>query len=328
VGAARVVTATEPLGDLCRRLRETPGMQHKRDIALAYRGLGPASELARNGDDCAAIADGDGYSLFAIEGLIEEFVRREPWFAGYCAVMVNVSDVAAMGGRALAVVDALWAAGSERAEPILAGMRAAAAAYGVPIVGGHTNLRSDADRLAVAILGRATKLLSSFGACAGDELLVAVDLRGAYVDPYPYWNCSTHAPPERLRADLELFPALAEDELCTAAKDISMGGVLGTLLMLLECSNVGAGIDLARIPKPAGVALERWLVSFPSFGYLLTAPPGHVAEIRRRFGDRAIACESVGACTAERSLTLSHLGETETFWELERTPFMGVHVPA
>ena len=50
------------------------------------------------GDDCAAIPDGDGFLLFAIEGFMNEFVARDPWFAGWCGVMVNVSDIAAMGG--------------------------------------------------------------------------------------------------------------------------------------------------------------------------------------------------------------------------------------
>jgi len=41
-------------------------------------------------------------------------------------------------------------------------------------------------------------------------LLVAVDLRGQWQDPYPFWNASTEAPAERLRADLDLLPRLAE----------------------------------------------------------------------------------------------------------------------
>ena len=65
---------------------------------------------------------------FAIEGLVEDFVAAMPWFAGYSAVMVNLSDIAAMGGRHIAVVDAIWSAGAEQAEPILQGMAAASAA--------------------------------------------------------------------------------------------------------------------------------------------------------------------------------------------------------
>jgi selenophosphate synthetase-related protein len=65
-----------------------------------------------------------------------------PWFAGYCGVMVNVSDIYAMGGRPLAVVDALWSAGAETARPLLEGLAEASRRYGVPIVGGHSNHKS------------------------------------------------------------------------------------------------------------------------------------------------------------------------------------------
>ena len=39
---------------------------------------------------------------------------------------------------------------------------------------------------------------------------MAVDLRGQWQDPYPFWNASTEAPAERLRADLDLLPRPAE----------------------------------------------------------------------------------------------------------------------
>ncbi len=316
------------LRELCERLRGAKGMLHKTDIALAHRALDDSGAPCRNGDDCAAIPDGDGYSLFAIEGLLDEFVRLEPWFAGYCGVMVNLSDVAAMGGRATAVVDALWASAGERAPAVFEGMRAASAAYGVPIVGGHTNVRSSGERLAVAVLGRAKRLLTSFDARPGDTLLAAIDLRGAYFDPYPYWNCSTQAPSERLRGDLALLEGIANDGLCVAAKDISMGGILGTLLMLLECSGIGARADLDRLPKPPGVPLERWLTSFPSYGFLLAVKSKYVADVRDRFRARDITCEAFGTCTDDGLLRVAAGGEEETFWDLARTPFTEPHAYA
>ena len=91
--------------------------------------------VTRVGDDCAAIPDGDGYLLLAIEGFINAFVAADPWFAGWCGVMVNVSDIAAMGGRPIAVVDAIWSDGETAADPILQGLRAAATTFNVPLVG-------------------------------------------------------------------------------------------------------------------------------------------------------------------------------------------------
>ena len=111
------------------------------------RGWAFRAPRCRVGDDCAAIPDGDGHLLFAIEGFMNEFVAGDPWFAGWCGVMVNISDVAAMGGRPLAVVDAVWSDGEEKAAPVLRGLARRRRTFGVPLVGGHTNIRTDRGQL-------------------------------------------------------------------------------------------------------------------------------------------------------------------------------------
>jgi selenophosphate synthetase-related protein len=229
---------------------------------------------------------------------------------------VNISDVAAMGGRALAIVDVLWSPEARSAEAIWEGMNAAASAYGVPIAGGHTTpSKGGAAYLAAAVMGRAERLITSFDATPGDDLLMAVDLRGAYRGGKPFWNASTGAPPERLRGDLDVLPALAGSGACRAGKDISNGGIVGTLAMLLECSGVGAELWLDRLPRPAGVEIERWLISFPSFGFLLAVTPERTAEVAAAFGAREIACETVGRITANRSLALTLGSERAVFLE-------------
>ena len=321
---------------LVERMRASRGFRHKTDIAgvvasLASRLPNGTRDLAQAvavGDDCAALADGDGYLLFAIEGLVSDFVETMPWFAGYSSVMVNISDVYAMGGRPLAVVDALWSDGLDAAGQILAGIAAASSAYGVPVVGGHSNTRSAQAQLAVSILGRASALLSSFNARPGDRLVMAVDLRGRFEDPYPFWNASVGAPAGRLRDDLELLPQLAESGLCDAAKDISMAGVLGTSLMLLECSGVGARIDLDAIPRPEGVDFERWLSAFPSYGFVLSVRDAHVDEVLARFAQRGLACATIGTVDASREAVLAQQGDSALLWSFRDSAFIGAPVGA
>src|SRR6201999_3632881 len=132
--------------------KASPALAAKADIGVVAARLGLTQGAIPVGDDCAAIPDGDGHLLFAAEGFISAFVAADPWFAGWCGVMVNLSDVAAMGGRPLAVVDALWSQDAAAADPILAGLSDAAALYGVPVVGGHTNTRASCGNLAVAVL--------------------------------------------------------------------------------------------------------------------------------------------------------------------------------
>jgi AIR synthase-related protein len=322
---------------LCDRLRASRGFAHKRDIhAVLQRlqahlpgGLDAMAQQVAVGDDCAVIAPpggGGGHLLFAIEGLVDDFVAARPWFAGYSAVMVNLSDVAAMGGRPLAVVDALWSLPGDTADALLAGMAAAAQRYGVPLVGGHSNLHSPRPQLAVAVLGHAQRLITSFDARPGDTLLMAVDLRGRYEAPYPFWNASTEAPPERLQADLALLPALAEAGLCDAGKDISMAGVLGTALMLLECSGVGADLDLSALPRPAEVvdqaSLQQWLQAFPSFGFVLSVRAAQVAAVQARFHARGLACAAIGQVHPRPTVTLRHGARTQPLWDLREQPFI------
>jgi AIR synthase-related protein len=318
------------IAQLCCSLRASQGFAHKRDIsavlgALAQALPGGTRDLAQAvavGDDCAAIPDGDGYLLFAIEGFVEEFVQRMPWFAGYCGVMVNVSDIYAMGGRPIAVVNALWSKGMESADPVLTGLASAAQRYGVPVVGGHSNNRSERGQLAVAILGRARKLLSSFNARPGDQLIMAIDQRGAWQEPYNYWNASTGAPAERLRADLEILAEVAEDGLCDAAKDISMAGAIGTALMLLECSQVGAVIDVDHIPRPIGVPLLRWLQAFPSYGFVLSVRPGQVAQVLARFHARELTCAVVGQVTSAPEVILRDAESQAVLWNVAEEAFI------
>jgi uncharacterized protein len=312
------------LRDLAVTLRTSRGVAAKRDIAAVAARLSLSADSAiAVGDDCAAIPDGDGFLLFAIEGFMNEFVERDPWFAGWCGVMVNISDVAAMGGRAIAVVDAIWASGEANAGPVLTGLRAAAEAYGVAVVGGHTNTRTDRRQLAVAILGRAKRLLTSFDARPSERLIAAIDLRGRYREAFSNWEAATTAPPAQLRADLEVLPSLSESSLATAAKDISQGSIIGTAMMLAECSKVGAIIDVARVPKPEGVALDRWLQTFPSYGYLLAVRPPDVGTVLSRFTARGIAAAEIGELTADHRVIVGDGTSTETIWDFAREPLIG-----
>lgn len=315
------------LNEIVKSLKASRFFQHKHDISdvLAYLNKVVPVNSAQDiliGDDCAAIPDGDEYLLFAIEGLVGEFVREMPEFAGYSGVMVNISDIYAMGGRPLAVVNALWSEGAINAKAIVEGMAKASKAYGVPIVGGHSNVRSNQGQLAVSILGKAKKLLSSFNARPGDKLLMAIDMRGKFESAYPYWNASTKASSERLRSDLEILPTLAEEGLCDAAKDISMAGVIGTAIMLMECSKVGAHVSLDEIPIPAEVPMLRWLSAFPSFGFILSVRPEHCDAVIGKFKDRFIACQEIGSINDTQLVTLGYQGNTETLWDLKANNFI------
>ena len=72
---------------------------------------------------------------------------------------------------------------------------------------------------------------------------------------------------------------IAEAGLACAAKDISQGGIVGTTMMLAECSGVGATIELPSVPRPESASLERWLQTFPSYGYVLAVRHANVPAV-------------------------------------------------
>jgi uncharacterized protein len=310
------------LSKLTAQLRTALGISYKQDIQTASSQLAAIASQVALGDDCAAIPDGNGYLLLAAEGILPQFLETDPWFAGWCAVMVNISDIYAMGGHPIALVDTLWSQSTAATQPIWQGMLSAAQTYNVPIVGGHTHCHSPYNALSMAILGRATALITSFNAQVGDRLLVVTDFRGEAHPRYPFWN-ATQADPAQLREDLALLPKLAEMGLCDAGKDISMGGILGTLLMLLETSQCGAVLNLDRVPSPTALTLEDWLTRFPSYGFLLSIRPENVSIVQSLFRDRHLICEEVGIIQATPQLILSWFDQTEVFWDLSQHPLTG-----
>jgi uncharacterized protein len=93
--------------------------------------------------------------------------------------------------------------------------------------------------------------------------------------------------------------------------------------MLAECSGVAIDIDLRKIPKPDEVALERWLLTFPSFGYLLSVKPWNVAETVARFAARDIAAAAIGSVAQGSRLTIGDGVSSETIWDFAERPLMG-----
>ncbi|MDB5820568.1 MAG: synthase related protein, partial [Rhizobacter sp.] len=120
-----------------------------------------------------------------------------------------------------------------------------------------------------------------------------------------------------LRGDLEVLAGLAEDGLCTAAKDISMAGSIGTALMMLECSKAGAVIDVDAIPRPDGAPLLRWLQSFPSYGFVMSVRPDQVDFVLGRFESRDIACAVVGEVMADPRVWLRRGDAQALLWNVD-----------
>jgi selenophosphate synthetase-related protein len=93
--------------------------------------------------------------------------------------------------------------------------------------------------------------------------------------------------------------------------------------MFAESSAVGVTIDVGALPLPPGVALERWLLTFPSFGFLLSVRAADAAAVSARFAARSIACATVGTVDDSHAVRVRHAGTEAVFWDLAAEAFTG-----
>jgi uncharacterized protein len=307
------------LAHLAAAIRAAPGLQAKRELRLLDR-----LPFALDGDDAALVAHGDGQLVLCGEAIAPALLAADPFAAGAAAVATNVADVRAMGGRPLALVDTLISPDRAHAERVLDGLAWAAERLAVPVVGGHLTLGAPA-ALSAFCTGTVTTPLRAAAARPGDVLLGAFCLEGSDRghDP-PIWSSLRERDPAQLREDGEALVEVAERGLCRAARDVSMPGMAGSLLQLLELAGCGAMLDVDRVPRPEGVALERWLQTFPSFGFVLAAAPEHVEEACAAFARRDLACAPCGTFDDSRVLRLAGGGESAEVWDLAAEPLTRV----
>ena len=212
------------------------------------------------GDDGAPVPGSD--VIAACDAILPSMVERDPEWAGWCSVLVNINDLSAMGARPIGLLDAVGARDASFARRIFRGLRDASAAWGVPVLGGHTQLGVPGS-LSVTALGRTSSPVPGGGGRPGESLRVTADLGGGWRQGYggSQWDSSSSRTADELRSLSDVVPSLRP----TAAKDVSMTGIIGTFGMLAEASGCKAVLDVEDIPAPASVAAGDWLTCFPGF---------------------------------------------------------------
>jgi putative N-acetyltransferase (TIGR04045 family) len=221
------------------------------------------------GDDGAPVPGTD--VIAACDAIVPSMVERDPEWAGWCSVLVNLNDLAAMGASPVGLLDALGARDASHAARVLSGLRRAAEAYDVPVLGGHTQFGVPA-ALSVTALGRTRHPVPGGGGRPGHAVRLTADLGGGWRTGYRgrQWDSTTHRRTDELRTMLGAVAAARP----AAAKDVSMAGIAGTLGMLAEAGGCGAVLDVAAVPRPEGAAVGDWLTCFPGFAMLTADAPG------------------------------------------------------
>lgn len=262
------------------------------------------------GDDCAILRPSRSPILLTVDSIVEGVhfdLRWGPLEAlGARALTVNLSDIAAMGGRPtacvvnLAVRNGLTARMLER---IYAGLRAAARAARIDIVGGNIT-RARELSITVALLGEAGRgVMRRDTARVGDDIFVT----GTVGDAALGWRLLAGALKPRGKGpklvaakkyviDRFLRPnaRVPEGRRLSALRPVPSAidlsdGLAQDLGHILERSGVGAELDASRIAvSPAyrtlmGNDLELALTGGEDYELLFCLRPGRsAAELTRR----------------------------------------------
>jgi len=319
------------LDQIIERIRNYEGLLRKQPIGDVFKKLvldgQPGPQLPNYGDDAAVIPWKEGFLLLAADGIMTRLLVNEPYAAGKASVMVTVNDIYSMGGKPLAMVNVLASGDEEQRSKVVEGIRRGCEKLQVPMVGGH--LHPDAPgsspSLAVAILGYANKLLRSHLAKAGDDIILAVDLKGDKgCRSVVSWDANSGKTPEELLYRLEALPLIAEREWSQAAKDVSNSGILGTVSIMMENSGKGAIIELTSIPKPPEIDLTDWLVCFQSFGFVLSVSPKNSEAVISLFREREITAPIIGKVTDEPIVTLKNGPESKVLFDFRKDKITGI----
>ncbi|KZX14350.1 methanogenesis marker 2 protein [Methanobrevibacter curvatus] len=308
------------------------GVKRKKAIENVTNSLKEVYNITNNvvvpfGDDSSAIdVDGENLILIAADGIWGKLIEVDPYWAGYCSILVNVNDIAAMGAKPIAMVNTLSLNDEKIGDKILKGIIDGCHKFNVPMVGGHLHPDADFNSLDVSIVGIAKKnhILTSGGAKLGDKVLVAIDLDGRQHPKFKLnWDTTYHKDPKLVQDQIKVMEKIAKLDLINSCKDISNPGVLGTLEMLLEASSLGAIVNLEKIPKSPDIGWDDWLKIYPGAAFVLTANQDNVEKIIEIFEEYSLNTAVVGEIIEDKKLFLDYNGEREVLFDQKINPVIG-----
>ena len=319
------------LSELVKSLQSFKGVSRKNSIEKVTKTLGDVYNITGDvlldfGDDASAIDIGDNQVvLLAADGIWGDLMNVDPYWAGYCAVLVNVNDIAAMGGKPIAMVNIMAVNNDEIYEDILSGIVDGCRKFNVPMVGGHLHPDAEYNSLDVAIAGIASKdsLITSSGANVGDKVLVAIDTDGRQYPGIPLnWDTTYEKDAKLVQDQIKIMQKIAEEHLPSAGKDISNPGTLGTLEMLLEASGVGASVELEKIPRNEDVDWDMWPRAYPGAAFVMTAPEENAQAIIDALSPYSFEVAVIGDVIEEKKLYLSSGDEKLVLFDQNSNPVL------
>jgi selenophosphate synthetase-related protein len=236
-------------------------------------------------------------------------------------------DIYAAGGIPTSFAVALSYSDPSIGNAMLDGLIAGSHTFKVSIVRGHTNPRSTSTYIVGSATGTVKKndLLTAGGARVGDILVLLFDptgQRGAYYTLG--WDSVTDRPSDEIVLRLSVMNSLSKKHIITASKDVSVAGIVGTAVMMLEYSGKGGLLHLDEIlkSKPSVIPLEDWLRMYISLGFLVATPKKHYSKLKRIAEDHSLFPCIIGTVDDSREVKLSFNGEERVIFDFTKGPVL------
>ncbi|MFX1478884.1 MAG: AIR synthase related protein [Promethearchaeota archaeon] len=262
------------------------------------------------GEDAAAIKNEDKYILITTDRIRTSFIENFPYGAGYSAILVSVDDIYACGGTPLAASIIISVKNPNTSEDILAGICDGSKKFKVPIIRGHTNIHGKCYELSSTMIGEINKedYISAGNATLEDNIILVVDLDGKVGKASKfYYDTTTFKTSEEVIRKRNSMNIIARKHLVNASKDVSNGGIFGTILQMIKYSNVGADINIRKIEIPpnlkdAGYDIENYIQMYLTTSFVLTAPENKCEEIIRTFQEFGLNADVIGKIINDQNL--------------------------
>ncbi len=307
----------ESLAQVISAAKNYKGLKRKLEIGEIIQILGESDY-----DDAGVLDMGDLKIVVSADGITEDLVKSDPWFAGYYSVLVNVNDVVVKGAKPMGYVDVI-SGSPETRRKMAEGIKTGLEKYGLKLLKGHTHPDSSYEAIDAAVVGIAKRVAKGTDARPGDKLIMAIDLEGSFGTKG--WVRCFDSTLHRTRDDLQLMVstivAAIDNGYISSSRDISAPGILGSLAMLCEASGVGATVDLETIPKPPMISLSDWLISYPAMGFIFASKDVAILETLRGVG---FSAEVVGNFTESKQITVSMGNEKGVFMDLALESVFGL----
>ena len=311
----------ERLSGILKAAKKYKGFTRKANIGEIVETMG-GCDL----DDAGILKLGGSYIVVSTDGITEDLVKSDPWFAGYYSVLVNVNDVVVKGGRPVGYVNVISSASRENRLAMARGIEVGLTKFNLILLKGHTHPDSSSESVTSAVIGEAKRVVRATTAHDGDLLAVAIDLAGSF--GVKGWVKCFDSTLKKTKDDISrminAIISVIEAGGVTASRDISAPGTLGTLAMLCEASGVGADIDLDLIPRPKESPLDEWLITYPAMGYLFGVKSVTALAPLQREG---FTVQIVGKFTSEKKIVARLGGESEISPAMSKESIFGLRRP-